>query len=81
MKSSFYDQFQLEDKIKTWISKKIKGTKNKLKIKRIRTELKTNIYDQLQLKVQLQQIKISIKKINNKTEIKRTGTKTKQYQQ
>ena len=48
MKSSIYDQFQLEDQIKTNQNlhiEKIKGTRKKSKIKRIKTEIKTFIYN------------------------------------
>ena len=49
MKSCIYDQFQLEDQIKrnqNLRTKKIKGTKKNKKIKRIRTEIKTSLYNQ-----------------------------------
>ena len=61
MKSNIYDQFQLEDTIKTNQNrhpKKNKGTKSKTKIKRIRTELKINIYDHFQLKSKIANIQI-----------------------
>ena len=44
------------------------------------TELKTDIYDELQLKDTIATHQFLLKKISNKIEIKRTGTKTKQYQ-
>ena len=53
MKSNIYDQFQLENKIRTnknLHTKIIKGTKNKPKIKRVRIEMKHTIYNQFQLK-------------------------------
>ena len=49
MKSSLYDQFQLEDQIKrnqNLCTETIKGTKKKSKIKRKRTEIKTSLYNQ-----------------------------------
>ena len=48
MKNCIYDQFQLEDQIKAnqnLHTKKIKGTKKKSKIKRIRTEIKIFLYN------------------------------------
>ena len=43
MKSWLYDQFQLEDQIKR--NQNLKGTKKKSKIKKIKTEIKTQIYN------------------------------------
>ena len=48
MKNNIYDWFQLEDKVainQNLHAEKIKGNKNKQKIKRIRVEIKNNIYD------------------------------------
>ena len=48
MKSCIYVQFQLEDKIKenkNICTEKIKGTKNKSKIKSIRTQIKMSLYN------------------------------------
>ena len=42
--------FNQRTKLKLAYKKKLKGQKNKQRIKRMRTKMKTNIYNQFQLK-------------------------------